>query len=64
MISPQEAYPIMLGDVDMVGNLQAHIIDAPTKNIRYFQYYQLITRCSSRTSRTVVPLVLVEPVDL
>ncbi|XP_023338480.1 mitochondrial import receptor subunit TOM40 homolog 1-like [Eurytemora carolleeae] len=34
VISPQEAYPILLGDIDMAGNLQAHIIDAPTKNIR------------------------------
>jgi len=35
VISPQEAYPILLGDIDMAGNLQAHIIDAPTKNIRF-----------------------------
>jgi len=34
VISPQEAYPILLGDIDMSGNLQAHIIDAPTKNTR------------------------------
>jgi len=33
-ISPQEAYPIMLGDIDMSGNLQAHILDAPTENTR------------------------------
>lgn len=34
VISPQEAYPILLGDIDMAGNLQAHIIDAPTQNLR------------------------------
>jgi len=34
VISPQEAYPILLGDIDMSGNLQAHIIDAPTQNTR------------------------------
>jgi len=34
VISPQEAYPILLGDIDMSGNLQAHILDAPSENIR------------------------------
>eukprot|EP00088_Acartia_fossae_P032822 TRINITY_DN3356_c1_g1_i1.p1 TRINITY_DN3356_c1_g1~~TRINITY_DN3356_c1_g1_i1.p1 ORF type:complete len:324 (-),score=68.21 TRINITY_DN3356_c1_g1_i1:700-1671(-) len=34
VISQAEAYPILLGDIDMSGNLQAHILDAPTQNTR------------------------------
>jgi len=34
VISPQEAYPILIGDIDMSGNLQANIIHAPTDNLR------------------------------
>ena len=35
IISMQEAYPILFGDIDMSGNLQAHILHAPTDNLRY-----------------------------
>ena len=35
IISMQEAYPILIGDIDASGNLQANIIHAPTDNIRY-----------------------------
>jgi hypothetical protein len=31
----QEAYPILFGDIDMSGNLQAHILHAPSDNLRY-----------------------------
>lgn len=41
VISPQEAYPILLGDIDMSGNLQAHIIDAPTPNTRFKMISQI-----------------------
>jgi len=34
VMSPQEAYPIMVGDIDMSGNLQAHYLDAPSQNTR------------------------------
>jgi len=34
VLSAQEAYPILLGDIDMSGNLQAHILDAPSQNTR------------------------------
>jgi len=34
VISPQEAYPVLIGDIDMSGNLQANIIHAPTDNLR------------------------------
>jgi hypothetical protein len=30
----QEAYPILFGDIDMSGNLQAHILHAPSDNLR------------------------------
>ena len=33
----QEAYPIMVGDIDMSGNLQAHYLDAPSQNTRQAQ---------------------------
>lgn len=33
-ISVQEAYPILIGDMDPSGNLQANIIHAPTDNLR------------------------------
>ena len=35
VISPQESYPVILGDMDPSGNLQAHIIHAPTNRARY-----------------------------
>jgi hypothetical protein len=35
VISMQEAYPILFGDIDMAGNLQAHILHAPSDNLRY-----------------------------
>lgn len=34
VISMQEAYPILFGDIDMSGNLQAHILHAPSDNLR------------------------------
>jgi mitochondrial import receptor subunit TOM40 len=34
VLSAQEAYPILLGDIDMSGNLQAHYLDAPSQNTR------------------------------
>jgi len=34
VISMQEAYPILIGDMDPSGNLQANIIHAPTDNLR------------------------------
>jgi mitochondrial import receptor subunit TOM40 len=34
VISVQEAYPILIGDMDPSGNLQANIIHAPTDNLR------------------------------
>jgi len=34
VFSVQEAYPILIGDMDPSGNLQANIIHAPTDNIR------------------------------
>lgn len=34
IISMQEAYPILIGDIDASGNLQANIIHAPTDNLR------------------------------
>jgi len=34
IISLQEAYPILIGDIDASGNLQANIIHAPSDNIR------------------------------
>jgi len=34
VFSVQEAYPILIGDMDPSGNLQAHIIHAPTDNLR------------------------------
>jgi len=33
-LSPMEAFPILIGDIDPSGNLQAHIIHAPTSNTR------------------------------
>ena len=37
----QEAYPILLGDIDMSGNLQAHILDAPSQNTRLVHFIAL-----------------------
>jgi len=34
VISMQEAYPILIGDIDASGNLQANIIHAPADNVR------------------------------
>merc|ERR1719427_1035827 len=34
VFSVQEAYPILIGDMDPSGNLQANIIHAPTENLR------------------------------
>jgi len=34
VLSPQEAYPILIGDMDPSGNLQANIIHAPSENLR------------------------------
>ena len=34
MLSPQEAFPILMADMDPSGGLQAHIIHAPTSRIR------------------------------
>jgi mitochondrial import receptor subunit TOM40 len=34
VISPQESYPVILGDIDPSGNLQSHIIHAPTERTR------------------------------
>jgi len=34
VISMQEAYPILIGDIDASGNLQANIIHAPSDNVR------------------------------
>jgi len=34
VLSPQESYPILIGDIDMSGNLQANIIHAPTEKLR------------------------------
>ena len=34
IISMQEAYPILIGDIDASGNLQANMIHAPSDNIR------------------------------
>merc|ERR1719369_1277952 len=34
VLSPQESYPVLIGDIDMSGNLQANIIHAPTDNLR------------------------------
>jgi len=34
VISPQESYPVLIGDIDMSGNLQANIIHAPSENLR------------------------------
>lgn len=34
VISMQEAYPIVIGDIDASGNLQANIIHAPSENVR------------------------------
>lgn len=34
ILSPQEAYPVLMGDIDPSGNLQAHIIHAPTTRTR------------------------------
>jgi len=34
IVSPQESYPVLVGDMDPSGNLQAHIIHAPTTNTR------------------------------
>ena len=34
VISPQESYPVILGDMDPSGNLQAHIIHGPTDRTR------------------------------
>jgi len=34
IISMQEAYPILIGDIDASGNLQANIIHAPSDNVR------------------------------
>ena len=35
MLSPQEAYPVLMADMDPSGGLQAHIIHAPTSRTRY-----------------------------
>jgi len=34
VLSPQESYPVLIGDIDMSGNLQANIIHAPTEKLR------------------------------
>ena len=34
MLSPQEAYPLLLADIDPSGNLNANIVHAPTENTR------------------------------
>ena len=34
MLSPQEAFPILMADMDPSGGLQAHIIHAPTSRTR------------------------------
>merc|ERR1719219_2225829 len=34
VLSPQESYPVLIGDIDMSGNLQANIIHAPTDSLR------------------------------
>jgi len=34
IISMQEAYPVLIGDIDPSGNLAANIIHAPTENLR------------------------------
>lgn len=34
-ISPTEAYPVLLGDMDPSGNLNANIILQPTDNFRF-----------------------------
>ena len=34
MLSPQEAFPLLLADVDPSGNLNANIMHAPTENTR------------------------------
>ena len=34
MLSPSEAYPLLLADIDPSGNLNANIVHAPTENTR------------------------------
>jgi len=34
MVGPQESYPVLVGDLDPSGNLQAHIIHAPSSRTR------------------------------
>ena len=38
IVGPQESYPVLVGDLDPSGNLQAHIIHAPTSRTRFDRY--------------------------
>lgn len=42
VISMQEAYPILIGDMDPSGNLQANIIHAPSDNLRTKMMAQIV----------------------
>ena len=60
----QEAYPILIGDLDPSGNLQANIIHAPSGNFfqqkAFFQGLKIITRSCTDNLRTKMMVAIME----